>query len=108
MGCAEAFGRLPCDENGLSRGMEGKTLSSDIRSLLFCEACPGVAKSRARSVLGFDLANNGLSCLCCKVVLRSDDVRLGTADEWSTGLLRSMLIFESVVDGSSCSSNAAS
>lgn len=52
-------------------------------------------------MLGFDLANNGLSCLCCKVVLRSDDVRLGTADKWSIGALMSKLIVESVVDGSS-------
>ena len=110
MGCTEALGRPPCEEKGLSRVIEGKTLSSDIRGLLFWEDCPGVAKSKARSVLGFDLAKTGLSCLCCKVVFRNDDVRVGIADNWSTETFEtgSMLVVELVADDSSCSSNAAS
>jgi hypothetical protein len=43
-----------------------------------------VAKSIARSGLGFDLANDGFSYRCCNVVLRNDDVRLGNIEKWSS------------------------
>ena len=33
----------------------------------------------ARSIFGLALAKDGFSCRCCRVVLRRDDVRLGTA-----------------------------